>query len=52
MHIGRPVWDTPHLSVLGDVGMLTETGSMVGMESPADLCISTINMDFNSCVMG
>lgn len=51
----RLAWQPPRLSILGDVGNLTETGSATGME---DLCennvctmivINPINTTNNMC---
>ena len=47
----RSAWHSPRLTVLGDVGSLTETGSMTGMESPQNSCIASVNTTENSCVM-
>lgn len=44
------VWRSPRLTVLGDIGSLTETGSMMSMESPQDLCIDSINATGNTCM--
>lgn len=46
------VWRAPVLTVLGDVGSLTETGSMMTSESPLNLCVQSINMTGTGCAMG
>lgn len=46
----RLPYETPRLSVLGDVCSLTETGSMMSNESPWNWCILDINMVGNACM--
>ena len=43
-------WQSPKLTMLGDVGSLTETGSMAANESPYNLCQQSINMVGNTCM--
>lgn len=50
----RPAYQSPRLSMLGDIGSLTETGSMIGMEDGLENmscngAVAPINMTFNMC---
>ena len=50
----KQAYQTPKLSLFGDVGSLTETGSMNGMEDLVQngTCrnfFGTLNMTFNMC---
>lgn len=50
----KQAYQTPKLSLFGDVGSLTETGSMNGMEDLVEngTCrnfFGTLNMTFNMC---
>lgn len=45
----RRSYQSPRLSVLGDVCSLTETGSMMSNESPLNWCLIDINMAGNTC---
>ncbi len=47
--ITRLPYESPRLSVLGDVCSLTETGSMMEWESPLNLCWLN-NMTGNTCM--
>lgn len=46
---GRKVWQSPQLSMLGNVANLTETGSQPTNESPLNVCVDSINDTGNSC---
>lgn len=47
--VTRLAYESPRLSVLGDVCSLTETGSMMTNESPWNLCLINVNMT-GSCM--
>lgn len=52
--VAQRAYQSPRLSMLGDVGSLTETGSMLGMEDGVqnNMCngnVAPINMTFNMC---
>lgn len=49
LHSRRLPYESPRLSVFGDVCSLTETGSNRGWESPLNLCLLDINQVNNSC---